>query len=549
MRFPALAFMLVTALALGAGAACGKKDAASGVPQVFVWNNDAEPETLDPAVMTGVPDHQIVLALFEGLVGHHPETLAPVPGMAERWDVSPDGAVYTFHLRADAMWSNGDPFTSEDFRWSWERALTEPNCQYKEMFFPIKGTKEFADAAVKDWKTVGVECPDSHTLRITLHTPCPYFLELCAFQTLMPVHRATLEKHGQQWTRPENIVVNGPFTLDVWKPRDRIEMVPNAKWWNRSIVKLDRMIIRAIDDQSTSYNEFLSGGVDWIRSVAAGKVTDAKQHPDYYVQPYLGTYFFRFNTTKPPFNDARARKAFNLAIDKASICETVLKAGQVPATGIVSPGIHGFPEFKGFGYDPVAARKLLADAGFPEGKGLPQIDILYNTSESHKQVCEKLVEMWKTNLGVTVNLRNCEWKVYLEDTRKLEYSIQRAGWIGDYADPATFLDMWCTNRGNNNTGWSNKAYDDLIERSTKETDQNKRYAMLAEAEKLLCTDEFPFMPVYYYVNQGMIRPEIKGWHENIRDLHPFQYISLGGPTKASTAASAASAPSGVGGGK
>ncbi|MCG3133611.1 MAG: Periplasmic oligopeptide-binding protein [Planctomycetes bacterium] len=560
MRFRAFAYALTLLSAFAATAAAedeGKKpegappadpagfdfstlfepgDGWRSTRQIFVWNNETEPETLDPAVMTGVTEHQLALALFEGLASHHPETLEPIPGAAWKWDVSADGTVYTFHLRKDARWSNGDPLTAEDFRWSWERALREPNCQYKEMFFPIRGAEAFVEANEKDWSTVGVAVTSPHTLTVTLHTPCAYFLELCAFETLMPVHRRTLEQFGQLWTRPENIVVNGPFALDVWKPRDRIEMVPNAKWWNRGIVRLERMVIRAIDDQSTSYNEYLSGGVDWIRSIAAGKVTDAQQQADYYVQPYLGTYFFRFNTTEPPFDDPKVRKAFNQAIDKRVICETVLKAGQVPATGIVSPGIHGFPEFKGPGYDPVKARALLAEAGFPEGKGFPKVDVLYNTSESHKQVCEKLVEMWKTNLGVTVTLRNCEWKVYLEETRKLSYSIQRAGWIGDYADPATFLDMWCTGRGNNNTGWSSAAYDDLLARSTKETDPAKRYALLAEAEKLLCTDEFPFMPIYFYVNQGMLRPEVRGWHENIRDLHPFQYLFLAGPTKASAAA-------------
>lgn len=505
-------------------------------PQIFVWNNEAEPETLDPAVMTGVTEHQLALALFEGLVSHHPETLEPIPGVAESWTISDDLLVYTFKLRKDAKWSNGDPVTAEDFRWSWERALRHPNCQYKEMFAAIRGAAKFAEdagagAEKGNWGDVGVSIPDPHTLVVRLESPTAYFLELCAFETLMPVHRKTVEANPTDWTKPGKIVSNGPFALEKWEPRAKIEMVPNPQWWNRRIVRLERMVIKAIDDQSTSYNEYLSGGVDWIRSIAAGKVTDAQAHPDYYVQPYLGSYFFRFNVTKKPFNDVRVRKAFNRAVDKQVICETVLKAGQTPATGIVSPGIAGYPELQGLSYDVAAARALLAEAGYPDGQGFPEVKLLYNTSESHKQVCEKLVEMWKTNLGVRVSLANCEWKVYLEDTRRLAYDLQRGGWIGDYADPSTFLDMWCTGRGNNNTGWSDEKYDDLLARSVKEADPTKRFAILAEAERYLCTEQLPIMPLYYYVNQGFLRPRVKGWHENVRDLHPFQYLYLDGPAK------------------
>lgn len=518
--------------------------------QVFVWNNEAEPETLDPALMTGTTEHNLALCLFEGLTTHHPATLQPLPGAAESWEVSDDGLVYTFHLREDGKWSNGDPLTAEDFRWSWERALTPATgCKYAEMFFPIKGAQRFfewhpgkpadADGPAQPpydsgpqptWADVGVEIVDPHTLRVTLHSPTAYFLELACFETLMPVHRKTVERHGAAWTQPENFVGNGPFRLDVWKPRDRIEMVPNPNWWNREMVVLERTIVRAIDDQNTSLSEYLAGGVDWIRSIPARRVEEAQGHPDYYVSPYLGTYFFRFNVTREPFDDVRVRKAFTMSVDKKDVCERVLKAGQIPATGIVALGIHGYPEFQGLPYDPAAARKLLAEAGYPEGKGFPPVSILYNTQESHKAVCEALVDMWKTNLGIRVHLDNKEWKVYLEDTRNLNYQISRAGWIGDYADPNTFLDLWVKDRGNNNTGWSNDRFDDLItKKAVKEKDPEKRFAIFQEAERIVCVEELPVLPLYYYVNQGMMRPRVKGWHENVRDLHPLQYVRIDGP--------------------
>jgi oligopeptide transport system substrate-binding protein len=524
-------------------------DGWKATEQVFVWNNETEPETLDPALMTGTTEHNLALCMFEGLTTHHPETLQPLPGAAEWWEISKDGLVYTFHLRKDGKWSNGEPVTAEDFRWSWERALTPATgCKYSEMFFPIKGAQRFfewhpkrtlPDGTVEEafdggpapkWSDVGVAVLDPLTLQVTLAAPTAYFLELSAFETLMPVHRATVEKHGDSWTQAGKVVSNGPFALDVWKPRDRIEFVPNPHWWNRGMVRLTRMVVRAIEDQNTSLSEYLSGGVDWIRSIPSRRVEEAQAHPDYYVAPYLGSYFFRFNVTKKPFDDVRVRKAFTMSVDKKDVCERVLKAGQIPATGVVSPGIHGYPELQGLPYDPKAARELLAEAGYPDGKGFPEVAILYNTQESHKAVCEALVDMWKQNLGVKIQLDNREWQVYLKDTRALDYQISRAGWIGDYADPNTFLDMWCRDRGNNNTGWGSDRYDALIRSAANETDAKKRFAIFQEAERMVCVEEVPILPVYYYVNQGMLRPRVKGWSENVRDLHPLQYVQLHGPS-------------------
>ena len=511
--------------------------------QVFVWNNETEPETLDPKMMTGSTEHNLALGLFEGLTTHHPATLEAVPGVAEWWEISDDGLVYTFHIRKDAKWSNGDPLTAEDVRWSWMRVLDQAQpSQYSYMLYPIKGAERFNKwHPAKDGKPayddgpppkpadVGAEVLDPLTLRVTLAAGCPYFLDLTSFETLMPVHRASVEAHPKDWTQPENIVTNGPFRLDVWKPRDRIEMVPNPHWWNRRIVRLQRMVIRAIDEQSTSLNEYLSGGLDWIRSVPARRVEEAQANPDYYVSPYLTTYFFRFNVTKKPFDDVRVRKAFDQSVDKRSICENFLKAGQIPATGLVPPGLHGYPEIQGLPYDPKRARELLAEAGYADGKGFPEVELLYNTSESHKGVCEQMVEMWKTNLGVKVQLANREWKVYLDDVDHKRYQIARAGWIADYADPNTFLDLWVKDGGNNNTGWSDERYDALIRGAAAEQDPAKRLAMLFEAEKIAAVEGMPVLPLYHYVNQGMLRPRVKGWHENVRDLHPFQYVFIDGP--------------------
>ena len=498
--------------------------------QVFVFNNSAEPETLDPHLMTGVPEHTLALALFEGLVAHHPTTLQPIPGVAERWELSEDGTVLTFHLRKDAKWTNGDPITAEDFRWSWERALTPATAsEYGYQFFAVKNAREFHEGTLKDFGKVGAKAIDDHTFEVTLGAPTPYFLDLCCFETLMPVHRATVEKHGSAWTRPENFVGNGPFTVAEWKPRDEIVMVPNEHYWNRSIVRLTKIRAKALDDANTSFNEYLAGSLDWIKAIPQKRIDEVQMHPDYYVWPYLGTYFFRFNVTEAPFDDVRVRKAFNLSVNKASLCKDILKAGQIPATGYVPPSIHGYESVNGPDYDPVEAKRLLAEAGFPAGEGFPAVTLTYNTSESHKQVCEVLSSMWRENLGVNVKLRNMEWKVYLEEVRKLRYQIARAGWIGDYTDPNTFMDMFVKDGGNNNTGWANADYDQAIRAAAVEQDPAKRMALFQKAEKLLIVDEFPILPIYYYVNQGLLRTRVRGLDENVRDLHPFQFIYVDGP--------------------
>ena len=498
--------------------------------QELVFNNGAEPETLDPHVMTGVPEHTLALALFEGLTSHHPETLQALPGVAEWWEISDDGTVYTFHLRRDAKWSNGDPVTAEDFRWSWKRALDPATAsQYAYQLYAVVNAQRFNAGETKDFAEVGCEAVDAHTFRVTLAAPTPYFLDLTSFETLMPVHRATVEEHGIAWTQPRNFVGNGPFVVSEWKPRDEIVMTPNPHYWNAGIVRLRTIRAKALDDMNTAYNEYLAGKLDWMKAIPQKRIDEVQQHPDYYVWPYLGSYFYRFNVTRKPFDDVRVRKAFNAAVDKDSLCRNTLKAGQIPATGFVPPGIHGYEGVTGHPYDPEGAKALLAEAGFPGGRGFPDVELLYNTSEAHQQVAEVISSMWREVLGINVKLRNMEWKVYLDDVDNLRYQIARAGWIGDYTDANTFMDMFVTDGGNNNTGWWDAQYDRHIAEAAQEQDPLARARLFAQAEEILCVDEMPILPIYYYVNQGLLRSRVKGLAENIRDLHPFQLIYIDGP--------------------
>lgn len=347
----------------------GKK--APEAAQRLVFNNGAEPQTLDPAAMTGVPEHHTAMALFEGLTRLDAKDLHPIEGVAEKWTVSDDGKTWTFHLRKDARWSSGVPLTAGDFEWSWKRvidpkAMDKP-AEYAQIFEWIEGAR----AVIREEKganlaKVGIEAKDDHTLVVRLEAPCPFFLNLVAFPTFSPVPRAIIEKHGVKWTRPENMVSNGPFRLKEWAMSDRIVFVPNQHYWGKSRVQLREVVFLPIDNQDTALNKFLAGEVDWLDDVPIARAEEVTKHPHFRRSPFLAIYFYRFNCTRPPFNDARVRKAFSMAVDKKTICRRVQRFGEIPANGAIPRGC-GNPSYesvKGLGYDPEGARKLLKEAGY-----------------------------------------------------------------------------------------------------------------------------------------------------------------------------------------
>lgn len=505
-------------------------DAWKEARQELVFVNGAEPETLDPHPATGVPEHRLALALYEGLVTHDPATLEPRPGVAERWERSPDGKTYTFRLRANARWSNGESVTAEDFRWSFHRVLLpQTRADYAYQLFCIAGAAEFfalppeQRTYARFKESVGVEVSDPRTLRVVLKRPTAYFLDLCAFETYMPVHRATVETHGDKWTDPANWVGNGAFVLAEWKPRQRIVMTPNPHYWDAGFVKLRRIVALPYEDAEQAHNMFLKGECDWTTNVPLPRIEEAMRSPEFFVMPYLGSYFYRVNVTRPHLADKRVRQALSLAINRETVVRDITKAGEIPATWFC-PSVAGYEPPSGWPYDPDRARRLMAEAGYPGGAGFPTLELLYNTLEAHKSIAEAVAQMWREALGIRVSLRNAEWKVYLREVELLQYDVARAGWIGDYSDPNTFLDMWLTDGGNNNTGWGKPEYDALIAKAAQELDPKSRMAYFREAERMLVEDEFPILPVYIYVNKGMKRATLQGWYENIRDLHPFQYM-------------------------
>ena len=492
----------------------------------LVFINGAEPETLDPGIITGQPEGRVVNALFEGLCAYD-EGGRAVPGVAESWEISSDGKRYTFHLRPDARWSDGRPLVAGDFVSSWKRTLTPATgAQYNYMLFPIKNAGAYADGKIKDFGEVGVKAPDDRTLLVELENPTPYFLELCAFPTLQPVRVDLIDRVGDDWVKPGHIIGNGAYVLESWRINDKIRLKKNPHYWNKDKVSLETVDVLPISDANVAFNYYASGLADLVmdKGLAPPALLDElKGKPWFHAAPFLGIYFLRYNCERGPFKDERVRRAFSLAVDKKRIVEKITRAGELPAPGFVPPGIPNYAGTDGLPFDPAAARQLLAAAGFPEGRGFPLVNYLYSKSELNEAIAVELQSMWRDTLGVNVNLVRQEWKVYLNSLSLLDYDIARSSWVGDYPDPNTFLDMFLAGGGNNRTGWSSPEYDKLIAGASREVDPGKRLEILRKAEDLLVQQAVPVAPIYYYVGIQLYDPQkVGGISANVLDEHPIR---------------------------
>ena len=518
-----------------AGCSGGKSaNALNGDNHMLRIGNGAEPQQLDPHTTTGVPEHRIASTLFEGLASIDPSDLRPVPAVAERWAVSDDGLVYSFTIRDAAAWSNGDPVTAEDFVYSWQRILSPGLAsEYAYMLYCIKNAKAFNEGALTDFTQVGAKALDARTLEVTLERPTPYFLSMQVHNAWYPIHRATIERFGRideratKWTQPGNLVGNGPFMLERWDPSELIRVVKNSRYWDSDNVRLAAVEFRPIDDQLTEERSFRTGELHATESVPLSKIDVYKRdNPGVlHIDPYLGTYVYRFNVTRPPFDNVLVRRAFAMAIDREKLVSHVLKGGQLPAPHFTPPNTAGYTCAASIPYDPAAGRDLLARAGYPGGAGLPPVELLYNTSENHKLIAEAVQQMWKADLNVQVSLVNQDWKVYLDSMNALDYQIARSGWIADYVDPNNFLECFLSGNGNNRTGYGSDAYDALIEKAGRTLDPQARFAVFQEAERLLL-DDCPLAPVYFYTRIYLKSPDVVGWQPNILGFIPFKRLDI-----------------------
>lgn len=501
--------------------------------QTIHIGNLSEPADLDPQLITSITDAQIVICLMEGLTAMDPKDAHPVPGVAERWEHSEDKLTWTFHLRSDARWSNGDPVTAHDFAYSYRRMLSPALAsEYASLLYCLRGAEAYNTGKLGDFAEVGVRAVDDRTLALTLHTPVAYLPALVMHQAFHPVHQATIEKFGKidergtRWTRAGNYVGNGPFTLAAWEPNQLIRLAKNETYWDRDAVRLKEVNFYPIEDRVTEEASFRAGQLHVTATIPPDKIEVYKRDQPHLLrqEATLATFYLTYNTTKPPLNDARVRRALSLVIDRTALCEKVLRGGRVPAYTLTPPGIAGYESAPYFKEDVAEAKRLLADAGFPDGAGFPRLELLMAKGGS-SQTPEAMQQMWRTHLNVDVAIVLQEGRVFMDSLRTRAYDLAPAGWVGDYLDPSTFLDLFRTGNGNNHTGWSSSAYDKLVADALKAGDDAVRYPLYRQAEELLMRD-MPIGPLFYNRRNYLVLPSVKGWEPNLLDLHPLKSVSL-----------------------
>jgi oligopeptide transport system substrate-binding protein len=516
-------------------ASCSRRELpvdAATASHTLLLGNLAEPSDLDPHTAAAYTDQNVLMALFEGLTALDEKTSLPITGTAEKWDVSNDGLVYTFHLRADARWSNGDPVTAADFAYSFERMLSPAlAAEYSYMLWPIRNAQAFNGGKLTNFVDVGVAVIDASTLRLTLERPTPYLLSLAAHPTWFPVHRATIEKFGKPdqrstaWTRAGNLVGNGAFALTEWSPNSRIVVAKSSHYWGAAHNAVERVIFFPIEKPDVEERDFRAGQLHLTYGVPVEKIARYRQQSPAQLRldPFLQTHFLRFNVTKPPLDNAKVRRALALAIDRAAIAHSILQDSRPPALSFTPPDCAGYTANAQVGTDFEAARRLLAEAGFAGGKGLPAFEVQVLNDDIQPKVTEAIQAMWLRELGVHITIAPFEQKTWVQNQMSLNYTISFASWAGDFVDPSTFLDLFTKAGGNNWTGWANANYDAFIAEASRSLDASARLAVFQKAEALLL-DESPITPLYFGSRTYLISPVVKNWQPSLLGFHRYQEI-------------------------
>lgn len=514
----ALTVVLSASLFVGCG---GEKSASGGAAEgkKLIYNLGEDPKTIDPALNASVGGSTILVNAFEGLM-RVDENDKAIPGVAKEYKISEDKLTYTFTLRDDAKWSDGKPVTAGDFEYAWKRALDPKNgAEYAYQLYYIKGAEEYNTKGGKV-EDIAIKTINDKTLEVTLVSPTPYFIELMAFPCYFPVRKDVVEKDSNWATKVDSYISNGPFKLSEWRAKDAFVFTKNENYWNKDSVKLDTLEMRMIRDVNSAYSAFESGQIDMVDSIPPAKIESAVQSGVGTIYPQIGNYFYCVNVSGNDMSPEVLRnpkviQALNLAVDRDTLIKNVTKGGQKPATSFVPSSIKGADgnkfsskEFFPSKGDKEQAKKLLEEAGYPGGKGIPTLTLTYNTEGNHGDIAQAVQAMWK-EIGVNVELQNQEWKVFQKTRTDLKYNIARHGWVGDYVDPMTFLDMWLSNSGNNKAGYKSPEYDKLIEAARIETDNAKRDEYLKKAEEILLTD-MPIIPIYEYTQPKAMKKNIKG---------------------------------------
>jgi oligopeptide transport system substrate-binding protein len=541
-------FLLLTLAVFVGVVSCKKVDRPD-----FRFINRNDVINLDLNQMSYAQDIRVTWAIREGLYADDPATNKPVPALAAETKTSADGKEWTFKIRPDAKWGNGDPLTANDFVFSWKLMLQAPG-EYAYLLYYIKNAEawQHAYADGKPLPELGVRAVDDHTLVVDLHDPVTFFPSMMAFAPFLPRHEKSMEpfkvtdakgrvSYNPEYTKPAvtpggpGVVTNGPFNLVKWDFGQALHFKKNPYYWDAAHVKCDTIEMAVVLDPQQQFNMYESGAVDWITDPAPQQAVDLKAagRKDLKTGVGFGTQFLTVNVAekvpgyegKNPLSDLRVRKALDMAIDKKAIVDEITRMGEMPATTYTPPGIFdGFEVKPGYVHDVEAAKKLLAEAGYPGGKGFPSIPLIFNTdSPIRPNIAQVLKNQWESTLGIPVEIKGIELKGYHAATQGKQYVIALAAWFGDYADPSTFTDKYLSTAENNNSNWNNPAYDKLLASAASELDPAKRLAMLSEAEAMVDA-ELPVMPLFHAVNFMLVKDNVEGIAPNPRSLVNFKVV-------------------------
>ena len=496
--------------------------------------NGAEPATLDPHLADAYTESRLLAALFEGLTVIDERTSEAVPAAAERWETSADGLVWTFHLRPGLRWSNGEPLTADDFVQSWRRCLSPQLASpYAYFFYRVKNAEAFNTRQITDPATVGFAAPDARTIIISLAHPTPYLPLLIANSSWYPVNPRVLSRLGElnrrdtPWLTPAAFVGNGPFVLKEWTPNGRIVTAKNPQYWDAATVRLNGIVFYPIENPDVEERNFRAGQLHLSHNLPLSKIPAyrASDPGKLRIDPFAQVLFIRFNTTRPPFNNPKLRRALSLAIDRDSISRNLLHGSRPPAHQLTPTGLAGYVPRARVPDDFVAARRLLADAGFPGGRGLPPFEIQVRNDELQPKIIEAVQAMWERELDVHATIALLEQKTSIQNQRLLDFTVGSNGWVADYPDPATFLELFVTGGMANWTGWGDAAYDRLIAQAAQTADPKERHECFQEAEAILL-EQSPIIPLIFGARNYLIHPSVQGWDPALIGLYQYKKVHL-----------------------
>jgi oligopeptide transport system substrate-binding protein len=480
----------------------------------FRVNLGTEPPSLDWSLATDGVSFNVIANLMVGLT-EFTKDLKPAPAIARSWEIADGGKRIMFHLRDDVLWSDGQKVRAQDFEYAWKRLLNPKTAsEYAYILFDVVNAQEYHESKLADAGEVGVKALDDVRLEVKLRHPASYFLSLTTFEVTFPQRQDIVERFQSRWTDPEHIVTNGPFTLASWKHENEIQLRANPNYFLGKPV-MDRITMFMVNEKTTAVAMYEQGQLDFIdnRSIPTLEKKRLAKQRGFRNVPQLRGYYYGFATDRKPFDDPRVRKAFAMAIDRETFPK-ILQGGEKPASSWIPPGMLAHNSKIGVHFNPPEARRLLREAGYPDGKGLPRIVLAYNTEEDHKLVAEAVQSMWQRNLSVVVSLDNQEWKVYLKKLQNDPPHVFRLGWGADYPDPDNFMKLFTAHSGNNNTRWKNPRYDQLLELAARELDSKNRVKLYDEAQRILVESDLPIVPLFWTSESTLLNPRFTGLEFN-----------------------------------